>query len=135
VTKHVLNCDLLEPVYKFSLYFTKNIVVTPNIRPDIQLNIRYPALLDIWQDIQYPALGIAGYPAKIVSGASLIFFHVFQQRHRTDRQVNNRKSQVLRKGFLVEEKWHRVQVQDFSGTVLYYRVFKRVPVPELIWYR
>ena len=34
------------------------------------------------------------------------------QRHRTDRQVNNRKSQVLRKGQLVEEKWHRVQVGD-----------------------
>ena len=33
-----------------------------------------------------------------------------QQRHRTDRQVNNRKSHVLRKGQLVEEKWHRVQV-------------------------
>ena len=37
---------------------------------------------------------------------------VFQQRHRTDRQVNNRKSHVLRKGQLVEEKWHRVQVGD-----------------------
>ena len=35
-----------------------------------------------------------------------------QQRHKTDRQVNNRKSQVLRKGYLVEEKWHRVQVGD-----------------------
>ena len=35
---------------------------------------------------------------------------LFQQRHQTDRQVNNRKSQVLRKGYLVEEKWHRVQV-------------------------
>jgi len=34
------------------------------------------------------------------------------QRHRTDRTVNNRKSQVLRKGYLVEEKWHRVQVGD-----------------------
>jgi len=34
------------------------------------------------------------------------------QRHRTDKQVNNRKSQVLRKGYLVEEKWHRVQVGD-----------------------
>jgi len=34
------------------------------------------------------------------------------QRHRTDRQVNNRKSQVLRKGYLVDEKWHRVQVGD-----------------------
>jgi len=33
-------------------------------------------------------------------------------RHRTDRTVNNRKSQVLRKGYLVEEKWHRVQVGD-----------------------
>ena len=38
------------------------------------------------------------------------FFFNFQQRHRTDRQVNNRKSHVLRKGQLVEEKWHRVQV-------------------------
>jgi len=33
-------------------------------------------------------------------------------RHRTDRQVNNRQSQVLRRGYLVEEKWHRVQVGD-----------------------
>ena len=37
---------------------------------------------------------------------------LFQARHRTDRTVNNRKSQVLRKGYLVEEKWHRVQVGD-----------------------
>ena len=36
----------------------------------------------------------------------------FQKRHQTDRQVNNRKSRVLRKGQLVEEKWHRVQVGD-----------------------
>jgi hypothetical protein len=34
----------------------KKIVVKPNIRPDIR----------------YPAFGLAGYPAKIVSGASLI---------------------------------------------------------------
>ncbi|XP_059080983.1 phospholipid-transporting ATPase ID-like isoform X4 [Tigriopus californicus] len=34
------------------------------------------------------------------------------QRHRTDNQVNNRRSKVLRKGCLVEEKWHRVQVGD-----------------------
>merc|ERR1740123_1381990 len=26
-------------------------------------------------------------------------------RHRTDRQVNNRRSKVLRRGYLVEEKW------------------------------
>ncbi|QQP40006.1 putative phospholipid-transporting ATPase IM, partial [Caligus rogercresseyi] len=31
------------------------------------------------------------------------------QRHQTDRQVNNRKSKVLRKGQLVAEKWHRVE--------------------------
>ena len=37
-------------------------------------------------------------------------FYITQQRHRTDRQVNNRESKVLRKGHLVEEKWHRVQV-------------------------
>jgi hypothetical protein len=42
----------------------------------------------------------------------LTIFVYFQQRHRTDRQVNNRKSRVLRKGQLVEEKWHRVQVGD-----------------------
>ncbi|XP_040573208.1 probable phospholipid-transporting ATPase IM isoform X4 [Lepeophtheirus salmonis] len=34
------------------------------------------------------------------------------QRHQTDRQVNNRKSKVLRKGQLVTEKWHRVEVGD-----------------------
>ena len=43
---------------------------------------------------------------------TIFFVFVFQQRHRTDRQVNNRKSRVLRKGQLVEEKWHRVQVGD-----------------------
>ena len=35
---------------------------------------------------------------------------ILQQRHRTDSQVNNRESKVLRKGHLVDEKWHRVQV-------------------------
>ena len=41
-------------------------------------------------------------------------FHIFilQKRHQMDRTVNNRKSRVLRKGQLVEEKWHRVQVGD-----------------------
>lgn len=39
-------------------------------------------------------------------------FPALQKRHQTDRQVNNRKSRVLRKGQLVEEKWHRVQVGD-----------------------
>jgi hypothetical protein len=45
-------------VYKFIWYFTKNIFVKPNIRPDIL----------------YPAFGLAGYQAKTVpvSGASLI---------------------------------------------------------------
>ena len=45
-------------------------------------------------------------------GTFVEIFYVIQDRHRTDRQVNNRKSQVLRKGYLVEEKWHRVQVGD-----------------------
>ena len=34
------------------------------------------------------------------------------QRHRTDNQVNNRISRVMRKGTLIDEKWHRVQVGD-----------------------
>jgi len=34
------------------------------------------------------------------------------QRHKTDHQVNNRQSKVLRLGQLVEEKWHNVQVGD-----------------------
>jgi hypothetical protein len=42
---------------KFILYFTKNIFVKTNIRPDIR----------------YPAFGLARYPAKTVSGASLLF--------------------------------------------------------------
>jgi hypothetical protein len=52
------------------LYFTNNIVAMKNIRPDI----RYPALTGygIRPDICYPAFGLAGYPAKTVSGASLI---------------------------------------------------------------
>uniref|UniRef100_A0A5S6R3N5 Phospholipid-transporting ATPase n=1 Tax=Trichuris muris TaxID=70415 RepID=A0A5S6R3N5_TRIMR len=34
------------------------------------------------------------------------------QRHRSDNQVNNRKSYVIREGKLVEEKWQNVQVGD-----------------------
>ncbi|CAG5125541.1 unnamed protein product, partial [Candidula unifasciata] len=34
------------------------------------------------------------------------------QRHRSDGQVNNRCSYVLRNGEIVEEKWHKVMVGD-----------------------
>ncbi|KRY48148.1 putative phospholipid-transporting ATPase ID [Trichinella britovi] len=34
------------------------------------------------------------------------------QRHRSDNQVNNRKSQVVRGGQVVEEKWQNVRVGD-----------------------
>lgn len=34
------------------------------------------------------------------------------RRHRSDDQVNNRKSYVLRDGKIVEEKWHKVVVGD-----------------------
>ncbi|XP_055944168.1 phospholipid-transporting ATPase ID-like [Argiope bruennichi] len=34
------------------------------------------------------------------------------QRHRSDSQVNNRESKVLREGRLLEERWYRVQVGD-----------------------
>lgn len=34
------------------------------------------------------------------------------QRHRSDSQVNNRLSRVLRCGDLVDERWHKVQVGD-----------------------
>ncbi|CAJ0936820.1 unnamed protein product, partial [Mesorhabditis belari] len=34
------------------------------------------------------------------------------QRHISDRQVNNRKSYVVRGGRLVEEPWHNVKVGD-----------------------
>lgn len=34
------------------------------------------------------------------------------QRHRSDSQVNNRKSAVLRGGKLVDERWYKVQVGD-----------------------
>ncbi|XP_013785389.1 phospholipid-transporting ATPase ID-like [Limulus polyphemus] len=34
------------------------------------------------------------------------------QRHRSDNQVNNRDSRVLRSGKLVDERWHKVQVGD-----------------------
>ena len=37
---------------------------------------------------------------------------VLQQRHRSDAQVNNRVSYVLRHGDLVEERWHKVSVGD-----------------------
>jgi phospholipid-translocating ATPase len=35
-----------------------------------------------------------------------------QQRHRSDNQVNNRLSKVLRNGKIVEERWFKVQVGD-----------------------
>ncbi|GIY99619.1 phospholipid-transporting ATPase ID [Caerostris extrusa] len=34
------------------------------------------------------------------------------QRHRSDSQVNNRLSHVLREGRLLEERWYKVQVGD-----------------------
>ena len=37
---------------------------------------------------------------------------LFKRRHRSDAQVNNRKSILLRDGQLVEEKWHKVIVGD-----------------------
>lgn len=36
----------------------------------------------------------------------------FQQRHVSDSQVNNRKSQTVRNGKLVQERWSAVQVGD-----------------------
>jgi hypothetical protein len=58
----------------------------PDIRPDNPafFYIRYPAgyqiacrisgrISSIRQDIQYPTFGLAGYPAKTVSGTSLVF--------------------------------------------------------------
>ena len=44
----------------------------PDIRYPATPDIRYPATPDIRPDIRYPAFGIAGYPAKSVSGASLL---------------------------------------------------------------
>ena len=35
-----------------------------------------------------------------------------QQRHSSDRQVNQRRSKVVRNGKLVEERWAQVQVGD-----------------------
>lgn len=40
------------------------------------------------------------------------FLQHIQQRHRSDSQVNNRKSHVLLNGKSVEERWHKVQVGD-----------------------
>lgn len=40
------------------------------------------------------------------------WFFFFQQRHRSDSQVNNRVSYVVRNGQLVEEKWMNVKVGD-----------------------
>lgn len=42
----------------------------------------------------------------------LIDYNPLQQRHRSDDQVNNRLSYVLRNGKIVEEKWHKVAVGD-----------------------
>lgn len=49
----------------------------------------------------------------MVDGSHAAFYLViFQQRHRSDNQVNNRKSEVLRGGKLVDERWYKVQVGD-----------------------
>jgi hypothetical protein len=66
----LLKTIIVKALKKIILYFTKNIVAKTNIR----LDIRYPALTGygIRPDICYPAFGLAGYPAKTVSGASLI---------------------------------------------------------------
>jgi len=37
------------------------------------------------------------------------FIYLWQQRHRSDSHVNNRKSLVLRNGLLKEERWHKVR--------------------------
>jgi hypothetical protein len=50
--------------------------VEPDIRQDIRQDIWYSALLYIQPDIQYPAFWLAGYPAKSVSGASLVVFKI-----------------------------------------------------------
>jgi len=39
-------------------------------------------------------------------------FSLSQQRHRSDKKVNNRSSKVLREGELVDEKWHNIVVGD-----------------------
>jgi len=43
---------------------------------------------------------------------TLLVVKLHQQRHRSDNQVNNRKSLVLRHGVLAEEHWHKVVVGD-----------------------
>jgi hypothetical protein len=54
------------------LYFTNNHYVEPDIRQDIRLDIRYPALVDIRPDIRYPAFRLARYPAGRISGQKLL---------------------------------------------------------------
>ena len=49
----------------------------------------------------------------VLTVTALKDFYDDLQRHKTDRKVNNRKSSVLRDGFLVEELWHRVQVNSY----------------------
>jgi hypothetical protein len=59
--------------------FLKNILdILPKILLPSQVSGRISGirpLPDIRPDIQYPAFGLAEYPAKTVSGASLIFEH------------------------------------------------------------
>ena len=43
---------------------------------------------------------------------TLTFYSLLQQRHRSDRQVNNRVSLVLRQGRLTKEQWSNVRVGD-----------------------
>ncbi len=42
----------------------------------------------------------------------MLMSEMFQQRHKSDNTVNNRKSYVVRGGELVEEKWQNVRVGD-----------------------
>ena len=49
----------------------------------------------------------------VVNSINIFGFNpIFQQRHRSDSQVNNRRSWVLRGKELVEERWHKVVVGD-----------------------
>lgn len=50
--------------------------------------------------------------ANMTCTVIVFIFNQSQQRHMSDSQVNNRKSQTVRNGKLVQERWSAVQVGD-----------------------
>ncbi|KAK3098825.1 hypothetical protein FSP39_023456 [Pinctada imbricata] len=76
------------------------------------------AIKDLIDDVLIPAISsltplTTVIPLVVVFGLTCLKDGVDDfRRHQSDNTVNNRKSQVLRDGKLVEESWHKVVVGD-----------------------